>query len=335
MMRNKILPLTLIMLLSASLPATAQPSVQADITEVTAAQRMVQIMDEILAAQAANDTARMEALRKEMTELAPRVQAEQKAAMNKVREQAPTNLAEDMQKRARQIEAQAETPEWKISFAARKGNLAEVKRLRAAGAELNFYRLDPAPPLMEAAMHGQVEVARFLLAEGAQQRLQKSLITLDALRLAAEASEDNSPMLRLLVKEGALQAGDIENLGSATLKDAEKKGERHAQMQAKQLTSGSALMAAIEKNRPRHVQTLLEIGANANDWAYGKSALMLAASKLNVEVVEILLNKGADANAIGPQKKTALQFAQEIKENANNSARRSAIIERLTLATTG
>lgn len=313
---------TLLFILSWS--TLAEPT-----TEVTAVERMNQLMTEIMDAHAKNDKERVAVLSKKMEALGPRVRAEQKASMEKLQKDSPSTFAKDMQDRAKQIEAQTETPEWKISLAARKGDLATVKQLRAAGAEINFYRLDPAPPLMEAAMHGRVDVAKYLLEEGAELRVQKSLVTLDALRLAAEAKEDNSEMISLLVKNGALEKADIENLGSAMLKDSEKQGQRHAQMEGKQLTSGSALMAAIENNRIIHTKTLLKLGANANDWAFGKSALMLAASKLNIEIVDMLMKHGADANTKGPQGKTALQFAEGIRETPTNAPKRTAVIERL------
>jgi ankyrin repeat protein len=299
------------------------------LAEVTASERMNQLLTEILEANANNDKERVAMLSKEMEALGPRVRAEQKANLEKLQKNNPSTFAQDLQNKARQIEAQAETPEWKISLAARKGDLVAVKQLRAAGTEINFYRLDPAPPLMEAAMNGHVEVAEYLLREGATLRIQKSLVTLDALHLAVEAKEDNSPMINLLVKNGALEQGDIENLGSAMLKDSEQQGQHHAQMEGKQLTSGSALMAAIEKNKTIHTRTLLKLGANPNAWAFGKSALMLAASKLNVEVVDMLLVQGADVNAAGPQGKTAVEFAESIPKTIANTARRNAVIARL------
>lgn len=310
------------LLLNITLPALAEPS---------AGQRMNEIMTEILQAQTNGDTAKVQALTLEMQALVPKVKEEQQAAYQKLQQQAP-NAAQNLQDAAKKIQAQQDTPEWKISLAARKGDLAEVKRLRAAGAELNVYRLDPAPPLMEAAMNGRVEVAAFLLEEGAQLRIQKSIVTLDALRFAAEAKEDNSRMLSLLVKHGALKNGDVENIGSVLVKQSEDDGEKSPTVEGKQVTSGSALMAAIEKNRPLHVQTLLSLGANANDWAFGQSALMLAAQKLNLTVVNNLLEQGADASLVGPQNKTALQFAEATRETPQNAEKRRAVIQRIQRA---
>src|SRR5690606_15980590 len=123
--------------------------------------------------------------------------------------------------------------------------------------------------------------------------------------------------------------GQVENIASAVVKDSENRGRTHSQVQGKQITAGSALTAAIEKNRVLHVKTLLQLGADANDWAFGNSALMLAAKKLNPEMVDLLLEHGAEAAVKGPHGKTALQLAEGIRETAQNAARRRAVIERL------
>lgn len=48
------------------------------------------------------------------------------------------------------------------------GNFKEVKRLVADGADVNAYNSSAGTPLCNAAKHGYVEIARFLLDHGAK-----------------------------------------------------------------------------------------------------------------------------------------------------------------------
>jgi hypothetical protein len=293
------------------------------------ADRLNQLITELTAAQARGDEARVRQIAAEMEALSPRVKGEMDSTFEAARRQAPSDMQQRMQNQMEAMRQAKDSPEWQISLAARRGDLAEVKRLRKAGADLNVYRLDPGPPLMEAAAGGHLEVAKYLLDQGAQMRISKSIVTLDALRLAAEAREDNSAMLKLLVARGALKAGDVQNIGSAMLEQAERRGLDHAGVTANQITSGSALTAAIEKGRVGHVKTLLALGANANDWSNGRSALMLAARKLQPQMVELLLRHGADPSLTGQDRKTALQLAEATRETRQNAERRGAVIRRL------
>lgn len=175
-------------------------------------------------------------------------------------------------------------------------------------------------------MHGHTDIAEYLIENGAKFRLTEKLFTLDALRLAAEAKEDNSAMIRLLVAKGAMAVGDIENIGSIALKNEEAKSREHIGVTGKQITSGSALMAAIEKDRAGHVKTLLALGASANDWAFGQSALMVAGKRLNVDIATQLLDAGADPNVRNQAKKTVLTLVSEKRETAQNKVRREAML---------
>ena len=309
------------LLLVTAAHADAPPTPNAD--------RLNQLITELTAAQARGDEARVREIAAEMEALSPRVQREMNDTFEAARRQSPSDMQQRMQSQLEAMHQAQDGPDVKISMAARKGDLAEVKRLRASGANLNLYRLDPGPPLMEAAAAGHVEVAKYLLDQGAQTRIVKSFVTLDALRFAAEAREDNSVMLKLLVSRGALTAGAAENIGSTMLKQAEQKGLDHAGVTAEQISSGSALTAAIEKGRVKHVKTLLALGANANEWANGRSALMLAAKKLQPEMVSSLLAHGADPALTGQDRKTALQLAEATRETSQNAERRRAVISRL------
>lgn len=305
--------------------AIAVLSISAYAAETSAAeQRMLQLMTELQQAHERGDTARVRTLEAEIRALTPEVKAEQQRRMQATSQ--TNSLQQRMQQQQQALEQQARSPDYQISLAARKGDLAKVKREHQLGANLNGFRLDPGPPLMEAAMHGHLAVAEYLIENGAQFRLTEKLFTLDALRLAAEAKEDNSAMIRLLVAKGAMAEGDLENIGSIALKNEEAKGRQHIGVTGKQITSGSALMAAIEKDRAVHVKTLLALGASPNDWAFGQSALMVAGKQLNVDIATQLLDAGADPNVKNQAQKTVLALVNEKHETAQNKPRRDAML---------
>jgi uncharacterized protein len=87
-----------------------------------------------------------------------------------------------------------------LVYAAYYGDLSEVKRLLAAGAEVNAKDKNGITPLMAASLAGHREVVEFLLAKGAEVNAQdKSGKT--ALMFATRM---NHPEVReLLIKTGA------------------------------------------------------------------------------------------------------------------------------------
>ncbi|BFM10627.1 hypothetical protein R50072_07800 [Simiduia litorea] len=292
------------------------------------ADRMNQLINEMMQAQARGDMARVEAIGREMEALASGVQSEASSLASPSTPEA-VRLQQRMHAQQSAMQATANSPESKIGLAARKGDLTEVKRLAEAGANLNVYGINPGPPLMEAASEGHVDIASYLLSKGAKLRVDGALASLDALRLAAEALEDNSAMIKLLVAAGALEQEPVQNMGSKMLKESERQSPLPNNITAEQIGSGSALMAAIEKNRNKHVETLLALGASPNVWAHGRTALMLAARKLQPSTVRLLLHYGANATELSPEGKTALQYAEATTETLQNTGRRKAVIDAL------
>lgn len=288
-------------------------------------QRMVQLMGELLEAQRAGNHARVAELEAQIRTLKPQVQEQQRQ-----REQAPTgqaNIVEKMRAMEAQRQEAQQSPDIQISLAARAGDLAKVKQQLLAGANLNPVRLDPGPPLMEAAIKGYIEIAKYLLDNGAKLRISQGIFSLDALRLAAEAKEDNSAMIRLLVERGALNLGDIQNLGSVALKAEENKGREHKDVRAHQITSGGALTAAVEKERVQHVRTLLSLGVPPDAWANNQTALIIAAKRLNIAIATELLKAGANPNLKTQAQKTALKLVLEKPQTEKNRVQRQAMLD--------
>lgn len=211
-------------------------------------ERFNELITEMAEAQKNGDTKRISEIGKELEALASGVQQEFQQIQNM-----PEGATSPFYNPQLQVK---ETPEIKLGFAARKGDIQTVKELVKAGAQLNVFSFDPGPPLMEAASQGHIQIAEFLLANGAKLQVKNGFVSLDALRFAAEAHEDNSDMLRLLIKHGALQHSKTDSMGSALVKEAEKQGAGQMNARSDQLIVGSALSAAVEKNRSQHFSNL-------------------------------------------------------------------------------
>ena len=298
------------------------------------------VLDELKAAQAAGDRARVEQLMNEVQAIGARQQAELKAKQEAFRASPQGQQAvQDLQKLQQQMQARQDSLEFKIGLAARKGDLAAVKALHGQGAKLNEYALDPGPPLMEAISTGKHDVVAYLLDNGAQFRVQGKLVALDALEFAVRRPEDNSVMIRNLVARGAPIDQSAATIASSALVASERNagrdgsgGDNPHNIKTAQFGRGSALWTAIDERKYRHARTLLELNANPNVFGNGFTPLMAAAGRLDVEAVKLLLEFGADAKLQGPHHITALKRAMQVKETAGNKSRRDETIRLLQTA---
>ena len=74
----------------------------------------------------------------------------------------------------------------------------------------------------------------------------------------------------------------------------------------------SALMYAVERDKPDMITLLLDAGADVNAVdSFGRPALMFAIEKDNPDVISLLLEAGADVNAVDKNGKSALMYAIE------------------------
>jgi uncharacterized protein len=157
-----------------------------------------------------------------------------------------------------------------MTKAVKGGDLAAVKKLIAARADVNAPSGDGSTPLLWATHNSDVEVARALLAAGAKADVPNHYgVTplLDASRIG------DLEMIEVLLKAGA------------DPKRAHTEGE-------------TPLMAASRAGSVPAVKLLLDRGADidAVDSFQQESALMWAAAEGHVDVVDALLNAGANPN---------------------------------------
>jgi ankyrin repeat protein len=157
--------------------------------------------------------------------------------------------------------------------AARKGDNETVKRFLDSGMSVNL--LDKrdkelSTVLMVAAMAGQTETAKVLLARGAEVNA-KTKQGRTALTWAAWRGMTDT------VK--ALLAGG-------------------AEVNSRDQWGGTPLNFAVDKNRLDTMKVLLDAGANPNfhHTETGQTALIDAVVRIYIDVVRVLLAKGADVN---------------------------------------
>ncbi len=159
-----------------------------------------------------------------------------------------------------------------IADAARNGQLAEVRALIAAKANVNEPEVDGATALLWAAEHDDLIMVETLLAAGAGADAKNRV---GATPMLAAATNGNAEILAALLTHGANPNGKVSATGDTPLMIAAKTG----------------IVAAVK--------VLLDHGAEVNaseDW--GKTTpLMWAVTENHVEVAKLLIEKGADIEA--------------------------------------
>jgi ankyrin repeat protein len=152
-----------------------------------------------------------------------------------------------------------------------------VKHLVASGAGVNLKTVRGNTALMLAIQEGQIEVAYFLIKQGANTNIKNNL-KVDALILTIRNKEkfkDPKKMVDLLINKGA--------------------------------SLNNALIVASHHGYIDIVKRLIAEGADVNTRnKKGYTALIFAASQNYIDVVKFLVDKGADVNAKNKKGRTAL-----------------------------
>ncbi len=229
-----------------------------------------------------------------------------------------------------------------------QGQLAELKKLLSI-VDINMKKNDDVTPLMVAIINAKLEIAEFLVENGAdinakdslgvtplmlaalmQPRMVKFLVENGAdinaenndgvtpLMLASQ--KDNFETVKLLVESGA--DINVENKGDATalmlaaqnghFKAAELFVEKGADVNAKDENGSTALIMALQGGHYKAAELFVENGAdvNAKD-KNGSTALMLASFSGKPEVVKFLIGHGADVNERDKNNFTELLLAAQ------------------------
>ena len=175
-----------------------------------------------------------------------------------------------------------------------------VKRLIAAGADVNAVTRMGKTPLMLAAGNLHLQVADALLKAGADINAKDLGKTTPLLHAAKSGKPGFEKMIELLVFAGAKRA--IENdLGLTPL-----------------IASLSNIAPGLDPSEA--VELLLSVGSDPNytPLAHGTTPLMQAAGTGYLKSVKALLDVGASARALTANRETALHFLAASRRNAES-----------------
>jgi ankyrin repeat protein len=208
------------------------------------------------------------------------------------------------------------------------GDIADVRRLIAAGIDITARGATGNSPLVAATIHrqpeivqilreagapvgvweavalGEVETLRSLLDSGADVHSRQNGYTL----LRQAVSQGNSEMVRLLLERGA----DVNKGGTRGLTPLMSVFRSHPEIVALLRAAGAhvGLIEAIRIDDRARVLELLDSGADIDaENAVGLTPLILAAGFGDLEMIRLLLTRGADLYRTSSFHSTALTQA--------------------------
>jgi uncharacterized protein len=163
----------------------------------------------------------------------------------------------------------AESSDTRLADAVQNGDRAAVRSLLAKKVDVNAPQGDGTTALHWAAFNDDRDVAKLLLAAGANVKAATRDGGITPLFLACK--NGSAPMIEVLLKTGA---------------DANSASE----------SGTTALMMAAAAGNPDAVKVLLAHGADVNtrDLSHGQTALIFAASLNRAEAIKVLMANGAD-----------------------------------------
>ena len=210
----------------------------------------------------------------------------------------------------------AAAPDLRLVDAAARQDLAGLRLLLDAGADVDARRADGATALLWAAHWDDHEAVRLLLAAGADVNAADDHGVTPLIRAAENASRVLVPAL---LAAGA-DANAAQTSGLTPLMVAARTGSRAtvrallahgADVNAATVKlSATALMWAVEAPHRDIVRLLLESGADVHaSTAKGLTPLLTAARNGDIDTARLLLAAGADVDGVGSDGTHALPFA--------------------------
>jgi ankyrin repeat protein len=205
-----------------------------------------------------------------------------------------------------------------VSMTVRENRTAAVRCLLANGVDVNARDVNGHPLLLGALAVKSFDVARMLIAAGAD--VNASSQTLTALAICASGDGDGFTDIVPLLLERKAQLETCERNGATALIRAAQHGRlgivRHliaagANVDHAELDGGTSLMLASQAGHVDVMRALLDARANVNAIGpqNGITALLLASQLGQVEPVQLLLDRGALPRAARPGDCSPLQMA--------------------------
>jgi ankyrin repeat protein len=208
-----------------------------------------------------------------------------------------------------------------LQQAVRDGNLAEVQRLVKGGENVNSLDYAGNAPLLDAAFSGHLEIARFLIASGADPSVRNAQSGVTALIYAVLSSRP--AMVQLLLAAGA-HVDDKSRDGESLLHLAATKNnlpvlllllDAHADMEMLDADGRTPLDSAILHNQTGSASLLIKRGADVIHvrTVDGRGPLHEACIKGLAALLEPLIAAGADAVQRDRSGQTPLDLALAYK----------------------
>ncbi len=218
---------------------------------------------------------------------------------------------------------QSESQSEALRLAAHSGNLSDVERLIAAGADVNARDVLGTTALHDAAWSGHLDVAAFLIAHGADINAQTGQRAATPLEFAV--LQDHASLVKLLAASGARLDTRFRN-EQTILHLACAQGDpqivaillgAHADLNATDASGDTALDTAVLHGRANAVLLLIAHGADArrvhpND---GRGPLHEACMKGSADLMQPLVDAGADPATPDRFGETPLDLALAFKNS--------------------
>lgn len=212
------------------------------------------------------------------------------------------------------------TTQDKLFQAIDEGNLADVRKLIAEGADVNTPNNIRHTPLDDAVARGNREIVLELLAAGSD--------TNNGAPLLSAVGYNQRDMVKLLLEHGAKVDQQEENgiLGTPLIfaaiegnadiaRDLLAAG---ANVNSRTFHGATALIEAVKDKHTALVPLLLQAGADVNAIDnFGYTALWHAASHGDLATAQLLIDAGADVNARSSNQGSILEAAALNAENAD------------------
>lgn len=176
-----------------------------------------------------------------------------------------------------------------LSEAAVTGNVDVIRALLEAGADVKATNADGQSALMILARSSNVAAAKLLIQRGADVNQRESWRGQTALMWAA--AEGQPEMVRLLVKQGA------EVDARSAVNDWERQVTAEPRMQARPSGGFTPLLYAARRGCAECAAILLDAGADVNLTDPDRvTPLLLATLNLGFDTAALLVKRGADVN---------------------------------------
>jgi ankyrin repeat protein len=212
----------------------------------------------------------------------------------------------------------------RLCLAVQDGNVSEAKKLLEKGADSNseIQGLAKHPVLMEAVIQGKAEIAKALIAHGADVNRESDMLGILMTPLGVAAQNGDMNLVTMLLEskgdpnKGALVARPIvvavENDNLEMMKLLLKGGASISlKLDYEGTNNVSLLLVSISRHAYKVMDDLISRGMDLNevDGFGGHSLNWAAFFNADPEILKRLIDKGAKVNVRGFQSKTALDHA--------------------------